>query len=204
MIISTFAVVIRKPISSVLLKIQSWNLLYIFQSIFILTIHLFPCFYNSIVRWVLTIHILLLFQHFVKIVCQRKKKNQQKKELSQLNQTLNDVSIGSGTSVSVMENEISQHQVKGQHIDFEKFIDSASQNQVIESNIDDIIRRALDNAVSTVKNCMHDAILTAMVIPKVETVIRSISGSIGHGPNSEVRNSDRRNFLGNAGNTPLM
>ena len=54
---------------------------------------------------------------------------------------------------------------------------------------------------------MHDAILTAMdkvVIPRVAMAVRSITGSSGHGPCSEVQNPDRRDFLGNAGNTPLM
>ena len=54
---------------------------------------------------------------------------------------------------------------------------------------------------------MHDAISTAMdklVIPRVEMAVTSITGSSGHGRNSEVQNPDRGNFLGSAGNTPLM
>ena len=109
--------------------------------------------------------------------------------------------------MSVMENETLEQQTKGQHNDFERFVDSASQNQLIENNYDYKIRRALDNAVSTVKNCMHDAILTAMykmVIPRVAMAVSSITGSSGHGRNSEVQNPDRRSFLRSAGNTPLM
>ena len=34
--------------------------------------------------------------------------------------------------------------------------------------------------------------------------MRSITGSSGHGPNNEVLHLDRRDFLRNAGNTPLM
>ena len=82
-----------------------------------------------------------------------------------------------------------------------------SQNHVVENNSDEKIRTAVDKAVLTVENRMHDAILTAMdkmVIPRVETAVRSITGSTGHGPISDVQNSDRRDFIGNAGNTPLM
>ena len=59
----------------------------------------------------------------------------------------------------------------------------------------------------TVKNRMHDAILTAIdnvVIPRAEIAAKSITGSTGHGTNSEVQNPDRRGFLGNIRNTPLI
>ena len=35
-------------------------------------------------------------------------------------------------------------------------------------------------------------------------VVKSITGWLGHGPNSEIQNLDRRDFLGNADNTSLM
>ena len=53
---------------------------------------------------------------------------------------------------------------------------------------------------------MHDAILTAMndvVIPRVEMAVRLITDSSGDGPNSIVQNSDRRDFTGDAENTPF-
>ena len=96
-----------------------------------------------------------------------------------MNEALNDFIIGMGTEVSVMENEALEQQTNGQHNDLERFVDSASQNQVKENNIDDKIRRAVDEAVLTVKNCIHDAILTAMdkvVIPIVDMVVKSIAG----------------------------
>ena len=49
--------------------------------------------------------------------------------------------------------------------------------------------------------------MTAMhklVIPRVETAVRSITGLRRHGSFSDVQNPDRGDFLGNAGNTPLM
>ena len=124
-----------------------------------------------------------------------------------MNETLNDFIIGSGTDVTVVENETLEQGANDQHNDFEKFVDSLSQNQVIENNSDEKIRTAVDNAVSIVENCMHDAILTTMskvVIPRVEMAVRSITGSWGHVPNCEVQNPDHRDFLGNTGNTQLM
>ena len=53
---------------------------------------------------------------------------------------------------------------------------------------------------------MHDAILTAtdkMISPNVEMDVRSITGSSGHGPKSEVQSPVRKYLLENAGNTPL-
>ena len=87
------------------------------------------------------------------------------------------------------------------------FIDNSSQYQVMENSIDDRIGRAVVNAVSTVENRRHDAILTVMdkmVFPKFEMAVKSITGLSGHGPNSEVKIPVGREFLGNTGNTPLM
>ena len=92
--------------------------------------------------------------------------------------------------MSVLENETLEQQTNGKHNDFERFVASASQNEVIENNIDVEARRTLDNVVSTVKNRMHDTILTAMdkmAIPRVEMGVRSINGSSGHWSNFDVR-----------------
>ena len=98
--------------------------------------------------------------------------------------------IGNGTNVSAKENETLEQQTNGQHNDFEMFVNSASRNKLKENIFGDKIMRAVDNAVLTVENCMHDAILTAMVkvvLPRVEMeLVNSITGSLGNGPNSEV------------------
>ena len=81
------------------------------------------------------------------------------------------------------------------------------QNQVIGNKIDDQITRVVSSAVMTVEIRMHDAILTAIdnvIFPRVEMAVKSITGSAGHETNSEVQNPDRRNFLENNRNTPLM
>ena len=40
-------------------------------------------------------------------------------------------------------------------------------------------------------------------MPRVKMAKRSLTVSIGHGPNSDIESPDLRDFLGNAGNTPL-
>ena len=46
----------------------------------------------------------------------------------------------------------------------------------------------------TVKNSMHEAILTAMdtvIFPRIEMTVKSITGSLRHGHQSVVKNPDR-------------
>ena len=77
---------------------------------------------------------------------------------------------------------------------------SAIQDQILEKNIADKIKKAVvDNDVLTLENRVHDTILTAMdnlVIPRVEMAVRSITELRGRGPNSMGRNPDQRNFSG--------
>ena len=54
------------------------------------------------------------------------------KQLSLLNETLNDFFSGNGTSVSAMENETLEQQTNDQHNVFERFVGSASQIQAID------------------------------------------------------------------------
>ena len=91
-----------------------------------------------------------------------------KKQLGQLIYTLNDYVIGNGTNVNMRGNGKFEHQTNGLYNDSERIVGNASQNQVIGNNIDDKIRKAVDNAVMIVENRMQYAILTAMdtvVIP---------------------------------------
>ena len=101
-----------------------------------------------------------------------------------------------------MENATSEQQTNGPANNFERFDNRSSQNHIIENSIDDEIRRAVDDAVLTVENCMHAAILTAvdkMVIPRVETAVRLTTGSTGRGLIRDVQNPDRRYFWANVG-----
>ena len=140
------------------------------------------------------------------MVSTRKKKCQNTRHFSRLDETLNDFVTGNITTVKTMANEALESQVNGHHEDFEKIVDSASQNQVIGIITDDKIRNAVASAVFAVENCMHDAILTAMknvVIPWIEMAVRSITGSSGSGPNSIVQSPDRRDFARKIEKTPL-
>ena len=56
---------------------------------------------------------------------------------------------------------------------------SACHHEVTGNKIEDKNRKAVDNAVKTVKNRMPDAISTAMdnvAVPRVEMAVRSITG----------------------------
>ena len=141
------------------------------------------------------------------MVFTRKKKNQEKRQLSQLVETLNDFVMGNSVNVNVLESVKLEQRTNGQPYDFERVDNGARQNQVTENNIGSQITRVISSAVMTVENCMHDAILTAIhnaVIPRVEMAVKPNTGSTGHGTNNEDRNSDRRDFLGNNRNTPLL
>ena len=75
---------------------------------------------------------------------------------------------------------------------------NAGQNEVIGYNIDYKIRKAVENAVKTVRICLHDAIFTAMnnvAILRVEMAVRSIPACLsGHGPKSADQIPGKRNF----------
>ena len=97
-----------------------------------------------------------------------KKNNQQKRQLSQLNETLNDFVTGNNVNVNVSDCGKLEQQTNVQSNDFDRIDNSVRQNQVIGNKIDDQTTRAVSIAVMTVENCMHDAILTTidkLVIP---------------------------------------
>ena len=150
------------------------------------------------------------FQQFTLNGFRTKEEEQSKKQLSQLNESLNDFVIGININVRAIGKGILESQTNGCYNNFEKILDgenSACQIQVIENNIDYKITKAVDNAVKTGKNCMHDACLTAMneiVIPKAQMAVRPINKSSVQGPSSVVQKHDRRDFTGKTKNTPLM
>ena len=132
--------------------------------------------------WLITLIVLLPFLessfwvHFNcshKMVCTRKRKNQQKRQHSQLKETMDDSDIDNNTNTSAMKNETLEPQTNSLPNNFGRTTaseNSVCQDQVIEKNIDDKIRRAVDSAVMIVENRMLDAILTAVdnvLIPRV-------------------------------------
>ena len=73
------------------------------------------------------------------------------------------------------------------------------QKQVIENEIDNQISKVVRSEVMTVKNCIHDTLLTAinnLVIPRVEMAMNLITGSMGYGTNTEGQNPDPKDFPG--------
>ena len=140
----------------------------------------------------------------MKLVSTQKKQNQQKRQLSHLDETLIDSAIGNSVNVNVSEKEALEQETNGQHNDSGRLDNSERQNQGIENHIDDQITRAVDSAVMTVENRTHDAILTAIdnvVIARVEMAVKLITGSTGHRINSEIQNPDREHFVWNIRNT---
>ena len=147
------------------------------------------------------------FNYLVKKVSTRKKKHQHKRQFSRLNETSNDFEIGKDSKTSALENEtlVSQTNSCPKNIGRIIFGENSACHD-LENIIGDRIRKAVDNAVMTVANRMHDAMLTAInnvQIPRVEMVVRSITESLGRWPSIVVRNSDQKNFTGNNGNNPL-
>ena len=72
------------------------------------------------------------------------------------------------------ENQNIKKQASCRHRDFQRILDTASQNQFIGNNTDDKIRDAVDSAAIAVENLMHDAVLTALndiVFPRVEMAV---------------------------------
>ena len=82
----------------------------------------------------------------MKLIATSKEKGQQKKQLSQLDETLNDFVFGNSVNVNVSESENMEQHSHGQPNHFER-VDNSALNQVIENNIDDQITRAVRSAV---------------------------------------------------------
>ena len=124
-----------------------------------------------------------------------KKKHQHKSQLSQLTETLNVFVMSNNTNASAIGNETLERQTNGLCNKFGRITageNSACQDQLNQRNFDDKIGKALDNAVLTVQNLVHfDAILTVMdnvVKLRVETAVRSITGSSGRRPCNMIQN----------------
>ena len=85
----------------------------------------------------------------------RKKNHQHKRQLSQLNETLNDFVIGNNTNSSAIGDETLEPQKNSCSNNFWRIVlveSSVCQNQTIGDNIDDKIKKTVDSAVMTVEN----------------------------------------------------
>ena len=127
------------------------------------------------------------------------KRNHQKKQLSQLDETSKDFVIDNSANVNDSEIEKLEQQTNGEPNGFEKVDKSAHQNQVIENNFDNQITKAVSSVVMTVEKVKHDAILIVIdnvILPRVEIAVKLFTASTAHGTNSEVQNPDRGDLLG--------
>ena len=146
------------------------------------------------------------------MVSTTEKMHHSKRLLSQLKNFLYDFVFGIYTQAVVAEDETVWPQGKSFINNFRSTTfgeNSVSHVQVIGKKMSDRHRKEIDRVVAAVETWDFDAILTSMVrvvIPRVEMAMRSITGfgSSGRGPCSVVQNSDRRDFLGNMEDTPLM
>ena len=118
------------------------------------------------------------------MVSTRKKKNQQKKQLSQTDETLVDFVIGRSVNVNVWESEILEQQANGSEWVDESLRQIKSQMMILTTKSEERLV-----VLPWLKNRMHDAILTAIdnkVIPSVKMAVKLITSSTGHRPNCEV------------------
>ena len=65
------------------------------------------------------------------------KKNQQKRQLSYLNETLDDFVVGNDNNMGATENEKLEQQTNSPNDELEMFVGCSSQKQVKEKKIDD-------------------------------------------------------------------
>ena len=130
------------------------------------------------------------------MVSTRKKKHQNRRQLSQLDGTSNGFIVGKSTNAVAIENEFLEHQTIDLVNSFAKSTvgeDSGSQDHVLERNFADEVRKEVDKVAMAVENWVDDPILPAMddvEIPRVKLAVRSITGSSGRRPSSVVQNPD--------------
>ena len=127
-----------------------------------------------------------------------------------MNETLNDFVISDDTNAnkigySTFKCHINSHRNIFGRITVNE--NSACQNQIIENDRDEKKIKAAYSVVMTVKNWMHDAILTSMnnvLTPRIQIAVRLITESSGYWPNSVMHNTGQEDFTVITENTPLM
>ena len=139
------------------------------------------------------------------MVSTRKKKQSNRRLLSQLDDFDQDMIIGNAASEG-QENTV----VKGSTDDRDFTVGTSNNDSVVNGNaisvktlemcFNERIDREMSNIVYTVEDRIQNAILTAVentVAPKIELAIRSINASSGRDATSVSANSERRERVGN-------
>ena len=124
-----------------------------------------------------------------------------------MNDTLSGFVIDNNVNEIALDDEILGPQTNSCSKNFQTIDNGENrtcQNQVLERNIENKIRKVDDKNVMFVENRAHDMILTALdniAFLRDEMAVRSITGSSGQGSTSVVQNNDRRDFTVNTENT---
>ena len=138
------------------------------------------------------------------MVCTRKKRQPNRRLLSQLDDFDQDMNIGNAASER-QENTV----VNGSNDGRDFTINTSNNDSVVNGNamsvktlercFNERIHRGMSNIVDTVEDRIQNAILTAIeniVAPKIELAIRSINASSGRDATSVSANSERRERVG--------
>ena len=138
------------------------------------------------------------------MVSTRKKKQSNKKLLSQLDDFDRDMIIGNDVterqgSVVVNESTDDRDFTVGTSINDSVVSGNAMSVKTLERCFNERIDREMSNIVDTVEDRIQNAILTAIeniVAPKIEPAIRSINPSSGRDATSVSTNTERRERVG--------
>ena len=138
------------------------------------------------------------------MVSTRKKRQSNKRLLSQLDDFDQDMIIGNATSerqedVVVNEGTNDQDFTVGTSNVSSIVIENALNVKALERCFNERIDREMNNIVDTVEDKIQNAILTAIdniVAPKIELAVRSINASSGRDATSVSANSERREHGG--------
>ena len=138
------------------------------------------------------------------MVSTRKKRQSNKRLLSQLDGFEQDVFIGNAASkgqenVVVNEGTNDQEFTVGTSYDSSTVNGNAMSVKTLERCFNERIDRELNNIVDTVEDRIQNAILTAIdniIAPKIELAIRSINASSGRDVTSVSAHSERREHTG--------
>ena len=138
------------------------------------------------------------------MVSTRKKRQSNKRLLSQLDDFEQDVFIGNAASkrqenVAVNEGTNDQEFTVGTSYDSSTVNGNAMSVKTLERCFNERIDREMNNIVDTVEERIQNAILTAIdniIVPKIELAIRSVNASSGRDMTSVSAHSERREYTG--------
>ena len=138
------------------------------------------------------------------MVSTRKKRQSNKRLLSQLDDFEQDVFIGNAASkrqenVAVNEGTNDQEFTVGTSYDSSTVNGNAMSVKTLERCFNERIDREMNNIVDTVEDRIQNAILTAIdniIVPKIELAIRSVNASSGRDVTSVTANSERGERVG--------